>query len=526
MSERDTMDPGARLAAIQAVEYDQVRTRERVLEARMAAALRLAPGIEVAEALLRGAAVPAERLDQSLVRALGLDGDVVLDEALAFAVLARGPETSEVLPFSGLSHAEVLDLSFGDEPPELIEGLIPRGVLVTVAGIPETYKGWLCQSMSVAIAEGAGSVLDRPVVAQGPVGYFWQDDSTRNEAERVQVYARVHETRRELPIRWFLNEGLLLPRDLARLRATIEHFGFILVVIDSFYNVAADLDLKEREAGAVFVALKAQVCDPTGCTVVVVDHMPWATETNRKRLRGYGDVFKNAAVRAGIYIDADGAKFHIEARGNNIVGFRRTPAYWDAETLELRLVDSAREEEADEDLDARVLDWLTEHPGQHSTTRVREAIRGRGIRVDQALERLKARDEVRDVARKGGTWSGRRGDPRYWIASIHAAATSSQLVGTTSDRVAGPVSERATSSRSSHPRRGDEVARDEVRDVVECIICEGVYLPGERDSEPTTCPACMALRRGVVTEREAGSLRALQAFYVERGVRPTRGAAA
>ena len=37
--------------------------------------------------------------------------------------------------------------------------------------------------------------------------------------------------------------------------------------------------------------------------------MPWANETNRKRLRGYGDVFKNAAVRAGIYIDAEGNAF-------------------------------------------------------------------------------------------------------------------------------------------------------------------------------------------------------------------------
>ncbi len=75
---------------------------------------------------------------------------------------------------------------------------------------------------------------------------------------------------------------------------------------------------------------------------LVVDHMPWATDTNRKRLRGYGDVFKNAAVRAGIYIDVDASKLYIEARGNNVVGFKRTPAYWDADRLMLRLVDTGR----------------------------------------------------------------------------------------------------------------------------------------------------------------------------------------
>src|SRR5205814_3165560 len=127
---------------------------------------------------------------------------------------------------------------------------------------------------------------------------------------------------------WFLNEGLELPRDLERLRATIERFGLRLAVLDSFYNVAL-VDLKEREAGKVVAALKAQVCDPTGCTVLIVDHMPWATDNNRLRLRSYGDVFKGAAARFGIYIAAEGQKLSVEARGNTIRGFKRTPAYWD-----------------------------------------------------------------------------------------------------------------------------------------------------------------------------------------------------
>ena len=55
-------------------------------------------------------------------------------------------------------------------------------------------------------------------------------------------------------------------------------------------------DLKERAAGIVYARIKTEVCDPTGCTVDVVDHMPWATDNNRKRLRGYGDVFKNKAL--------------------------------------------------------------------------------------------------------------------------------------------------------------------------------------------------------------------------------------
>ncbi len=197
--------------------------------------------------------------------------------------------------------------------------------MITTAGLPETYKGWVCQKKAQIIAAGSGALFDCEAVAQGPVGYFWQDDSERNEAERVQLYAARHETPRELPIRWFLNEGLQLPADTDRLRLTIEHFGFVYVVLDSFYNIAGAVDLRDRDAGAIFAQLKTEVCDPTGCTIDVVDHMPWATETNRKRLRGYGDVFKNAAIRAGLYIDADGSKLSVEARGNNIKGFKRTP---------------------------------------------------------------------------------------------------------------------------------------------------------------------------------------------------------
>ena len=55
--------------------------------------------------------------------------------------------------------------------------------------------------------------------------------------------------------------------------------------------------------------------------------MPWATDANRQRLRAYGGVFKNAATRFGIYIDANGKNLSIEARGNNIRGFKKRAAY-------------------------------------------------------------------------------------------------------------------------------------------------------------------------------------------------------
>jgi hypothetical protein len=245
--------------------------------------------------------------------------------------VTRAPE-----PFVGRSHAEVLALTY-ETPAELVEGIVPAGVLVTVAGLPEVGKGWLCTKLADVVARGEGEVLGRRVLLGGPVGYFWQDDSERMEAERVQLYSRVHDTPVDLPLRWFLNEGAILPDDLGRLRSTIEHFGFVLVVLDSVYNFTPGLDLKDRDVGQLFARLKAEVCDPTGCTVVVVDHMPWATDATRRRSRAYGDVFKGAAARAGIYLDADGDKLYVEARGNNVVGMPRTLVRWDRELLEFVL---------------------------------------------------------------------------------------------------------------------------------------------------------------------------------------------
>jgi hypothetical protein len=367
-------------------------------------------------------------------------------------------------PFLGLSHAEVLELRFEGQPAELVEDILPCGVLAVVAGLPEAFKGWVCAKAAAIVASGEGELFGRSALAQGPVGYFWQDDSTRNEAERVQLFARAHETPVDLPIRWFLNEGAILPDDLGRLRATIEHYRFVMVVLDSVYNFTPGLDLKDRDVGQLFARIKAEVCDVTGCTVVVVDHMPWATEQNRRRLRSYGDVFKGAAARAGIYIEVEGSKVWVEARGNNVRGFKRTPAYFDQDALELRLVDTSRQEEADEELEERVLAHLVEAGERRSTRNVREGVKGGNQRIDSALERLKERGAVSDCARDGGAWSGAERAARYWIASVHAENAAPQLFEAQSGAAAPDPLDEPSAPAAPAPRRGAQTDRGAVQD--------------------------------------------------------------
>ena len=134
---------------------------------------------------------------------------------------------------------------------------------------------------------------------------------------------------------------------------------------------AASLQIKTNDPDTPIMTIPLFAL--AGCTVLIVDHMPWATEENRKRLRSYGDVFKGAATRFGIYIDAEGKRLSVEVRGNNIRGFKKTPAYWDEERLELRLVDVAKVDV--DQLDERVHEYVTEHPGA-SQKEIEEGVEG------------------------------------------------------------------------------------------------------------------------------------------------------
>lgn len=355
-------------------------------------------------------------------------------------------------PFTGRQHADVLKLTL-DGPAELVKDLIDAGVVGTIAGVPESYKTWLGQAVAVRVAAGAGEILGRPVVTGGPVGYFWQDDSTANEVGRVQAFEHAHPSPPGLPLHWFLNEGVELPRDLGSLRTTIETLGLILVVLDSFYNVA-NVDLRDVAGGELIKRLKTEVADPTGCTILIVDHMPWATDTNRGRLRAYGDVFKGAATRFGIYIDAERDKLRIEARGNNVRGFKRTPAYWDADRLELVLVDEKKA--VDRDYVAEVADYLA----QHDLATTGEIVAGIGAREEIVRRTLKDDPRFHLGARRPGV----NANAHCWTVSPSGQA------GMSWDELA-PAPTTGSPSRPSPPVRG--TGRDE--------LTGGAHPPGQEE---------------------------------------------
>ena len=132
----------------------------------------------------------------------------------------------------------------------------------------------------------------------------------------------------------------------------------------------------------------------------------------------------------GLYIDADGNKLYVEARGNNIKGFKRTPARWDEDLLELVLIEE--DHISPETYEQRLIDYLDEH-GWTTTTDLNAA----GGRGDETLAARKRLVEKGQIHRKSSQELGRVGTAKWWNLrnpSNHEGSDPSRDVGNGQDR--------------------------------------------------------------------------------------------
>jgi hypothetical protein len=367
--------------------------------------------------------------------------------------------------FPGLSHSEALTLQLS-KTLDLVNGLIPAGVVVSIPGLPKSGKSLLAMQSAVAVASG-GDLLGCKVEQPGPVGVWMQDGGSEQAWTRIQRHAAGSAD--TLPIRWHVNEGLRLPDDVPALRAEVEREGQRLVILDSLYNFLPLTEkLRDETAAAILDLLKREVCDPTGATVLVVDHAAWPSESNNgKTPRPYGSVFKMALSRATIGVSRNASRVTLTPSGNDQAD-RTIEAVLDPDTLRLTLVPTPERGEDETALNDRIVRWLDEQRnvvqgGWHTPT---EIAKGDGVNkarpeVQDALAQLAATGAIRSAEkpqgrpRAGICYASLSGTPRQAQTSIPESTVAS-LSGETLPPLRGEGSQ--TSSPTTCPDPADNLS--------------------------------------------------------------------
>jgi hypothetical protein len=275
--------------------------------------------------------------------------------------------------FSGLDFSEIMSSDLA-ALPFLIPEILPAGVVGFVVGVPECGKSALALGIARAVLTG-GEFLGQ-TAERGAVGIWVQDGS---EAASILRTRRALAGLTDAPVRLHAAEGLRIPRDLAALRAEIEHRRQRLVILDSAYNFL-DGGLRDEEAAVAFALLKRDVVDRTGATALVVDHAPWPTEANAGQRRAYGSVFKQAAARVTLFLDRKDANVLLTVSGNDVAPQSFALLLKDGPTL----VRDEEPEQPQRDLAAEIADYLARH-GPETKTNLAKALEVRRSRIEEIL---------------------------------------------------------------------------------------------------------------------------------------------
>lgn len=173
------------------------------------------------------------------------------------------------------------------------------------------------------------------------------------------------------------------------------------------------------------------------------------------------------------------------------------------------------EEVTEETIVDALLEAVRELPGA-SWTKIRGQVKGRAVDVTEVRDRL-----LRDGLLVNG--AAREGLFNLWVADDPAAPRSA--LGTARERLSFPSPDGAPEpTRSPVPLRSRERVWERngfggpgpvSESVVTCLVCDSPFEPEEPLVGALRCRACIALSRGLVTEREADEMRFLARLRVQ-----------
>jgi hypothetical protein len=281
----------------------------------------------------RNAPATLARLDLMLAKVVETD-PAGLEADIAAVVARRG--TAEQRPRLGSSWAE-LSATPQQEPPWLIQALLPGDGCSIIGGEPKHQKSFLALDLGLAVASGQ-PFLGRRVPWPGPVYFLSTEDGWPRLRRRTLQFCRARG----------LDPGLLpltfapKPRDFsvtnAMCMATLENeLAAIhprLVILDAWRDL---FDGDENQADVVSAAWRPirRLSTTFKCAVVVVAHFGKSGSDRRGGQKLRGSSALHGKLDAGIYLvaeDQDSKILRAEFECRDLDDDAPTPVY-------LRLVD-------------------------------------------------------------------------------------------------------------------------------------------------------------------------------------------
>lgn len=195
----------------------------------------------------------------------------------------------------------VSDVAWAREPvpPDLVDGLLPAGILAELFGPPNAGKTFLALSLSMAIAQSARAWVGHRIVTSGAVAYCVGEGHT-HFPRRLQALRTDYELEDDQPSGvLFLRESfsLLKPDDVTAvidaLRAALAGKPLRLLTLDPFARFLVPGDENAGKDMGIAVEALHRLRAELATTVLVTHHTGWGN-TDRERghsgLRGAADV--------------------------------------------------------------------------------------------------------------------------------------------------------------------------------------------------------------------------------------------
>ncbi|MCB8970289.1 MAG: AAA family ATPase [Thermoleophilales bacterium] len=292
----------------------------------------------------------------------------------------------------GLEDAHSL-LSAGDPGPTpfLVEGFIVLNAIAALVGAYKVGKTWIVLAIALAVASGE-AFLGRFKVARGPVMLILEESGRRALHRRLAMMVRGQGIAHHKLSQLFFaaNQGVKLtdPEWRAQILSEAQRIQPMLIVFDPLARVKGGSvdENSQLEMGPVLDFLR-ELREVSGAAILFVQH---TGHEAGGRMRGTSDLEAYWESKVTITRDSDALQIradHREAESTEPVGYRLD---FDDHGMRFDL------DEAQDDHDALILDYLAEHP-QSTNTEVREGV---PRRASATTSRLLALERAGTVGRR------------------------------------------------------------------------------------------------------------------------------